>query len=1237
MSGTLQAALDKDAKRLMVLVLIPMTLLFGLMGYGIGHEPYEQQRAVFDEQQIRALAESRALLNTALNRPVQHLTGTVANPFLLQSMSGSDPVERNRALAASLSGVALRNQDYMQLRWILPNGDEALRIDVDRNSGAITNLPKEALQNKADRPYHIQAMSLQPNQIGITPADLNVEFGEVEMPLRPTMRYSLRLPVVNGVDLGYLIFNLELNKLFAQMERLQGDNRLYLADPNGQWIMHENDDWTWGQLLNRDTNLAHTNPDLWALLNDSDTSEQHVELPSGRWRWSQLTVGADQEVVAASTGIWLLDVVPKATLDAAVSDIQGESLPYLAALALALLVLAGVLYQTQKRATELRRAHRDIATELDANLTFQQTLNNVLPALVIYWNRQMVCEYANATFERWFQLSPNELIGRAFKDSLSEEDYPELREKLQRAMDGETLTFERTINNEGVTQHFLTTYVPHQKVDPDDPSRSYVLGVISISTDLTDLIQARKGVEDLNQALAERTRQAETTAEAKSHFLANMSHEIRTPMNAIIGLLDIIRDTNLDAQQHDYINNARASAKSLLHVLNDILDLSKLEAGKLSINLESFDVERLFNNTVNLFDSAFYKKHVELLVWVDPRIPTRLKGDPHRLNQVLNNLVGNALKFTRQGEVIMAVTLVSKNDYSAHLLYSVKDTGIGIPTDKQQSIFEYFNQADNDTTREFGGTGLGLSICRTLVQLMDGSIGVRSTEGAGSEFYFELNHEIVEDSPHNAPRLNNVLVVDNSQAARKLTQAYLDSWNIGVDTAISLDEGLAAINDPDKHYDAILIDWQLGDESGLDLLNAVQAKPDTSPLTVMLTNQDPYDLLNELKARDITDVPLLKKPFTSSSLYDVLVRLNHKASDAEHGDTVGQQQQMREQAKNLSTKRILMVEDNALNQEIAKTLLSNLGVPLEVCDSGEDALQLIRNNDYDAILMDLHMPEMDGFETTRRIREIHGTDLPIIALSAAVMEDDIAQAKGAGMDDHVAKPIDLAQLVDTLYRWLPVSESADGTINGKSAGHARAKREASTDLHGLFVRMGEDTQEVMRRFQDQEATVRHLLIVFVRNYQNFNRQLDEAAQTDNKDELKRMLHTLKGTAGSLGLSKLSAAALDAESQAKVQWPVSLDAVQQHMSRVIDALKTLNPDDLPETPVSEDDAPAMLAEIHEIISRSRVVPDDMVMRLRGLAKTSPQAELYQFLIDQIDRFDYDNARATIERLKEHSHA
>lgn len=1234
MNESIQPALDRDAKRLMLLVLVPVTLLFCSLGYVIQQQRQAQQLEVFDKAQIRTLAEAQALMRAALNQPIQHLTGTIANPFVLQAMADDDPASRSRALAASLSGVALRNSDYMQLRWILPNGDESLRIDVDHQSGGILNQPSEVLQNKADRPYHTQMMGLDPLAVGITAADLNVEQGVIERPFRPTIRYGLRLPLVNDVDLGYLIFNLDLNLLLNTISRLQDDTRLYLADMGGQWLMHDRTDWTWSQQLGNNTLMNQTNPDLWAALNQATQRDNTaLNLPSGHWRWSQLQIGNEVEAVALSTGIWMVATTPQTTLANAATGNLRQSLLLYATLAIALAVFAGVLYSTQKRATQLRRDNQSITRELDTNLTFQQTLNNVLPALVIYWNRDAQCEYVNDTFERWFKTPSSELVGRQFAESLSEADYQTSYPLLARALTGELTTYERSVDNNGHSQHLHTTYVPHIQHDPDNPQRTRVLGVISISTDLTEVIQARKDVEALNQALAERTRQAENTAAAKSHFLANMSHEIRTPMNAIIGLLDIIRDTELNAQQHNYIDNARASAKSLLHVLNDILDLSKLEAGKLSINLESFDVERLFNNSVSLFDSAFYKKGVELLVWVDPRIPRRLKGDPHRLNQVLNNLVGNALKFTRQGEVTLSVTLNSKNDYGAHLVYSVRDTGIGIPEDKQHSIFEYFNQADNDTTREFGGTGLGLSICRTLIHLMDGSIGVRSNEDSGSEFYFELDHQIVEDGPQQDPRLKHVLVVDSSSAALKMTQAYLDSWHIKVDTASSLSDGLSAINNSDVSYDAVMIDWQLEQESGLDLVKAIHQQATQHPLTVMMTSQDPYDLLNVFKEHDINNVPLLKKPFTSSSLYDVLVRLNQDTSMAGLNDTVDEKTRMNEQARSLSSKRILMVEDNELNQEIARTLLANLGIPLEVCDSGEAALGLIRTNDYDVILMDLHMPGMDGFETTRRMREIHGSALPIIALSAAVMEDDIAQAKGAGMDDHVAKPIDLALLVDALYRWLPAAqaERSDAT---KPSSVSQAV-EHSTSLQTVFEKMGENTAEVMRRFQGQEATVRHLLLGFARNYHDFTEQLNNAAQADDPSELKRLLHTLKGTSGSLGLSKLSEAARRLETQLNDQWPVALDDVQQPLNNVLLALQTLNKDDLPQTIVSPEERPAILTEVDTLVSNSRLVPNEIIMQLRNLATNDTQAERYKALLEQIDRFDYSSARSTVAQIKDHN--
>lgn len=1232
MSGSNPSRLDRDAKKLMLLVLIPVSILFLMLGSVLQQQRQQSQLDALNSQQIRDLAEARASLLTSLEQPIQHLTGTVANPFVLQAMSSDNPNDRNRALAASLSGVALRNSGYMQLRWILPNGDEALRIDVDDQTGNIERLPPERLQNKADRPYHSQSMQLAPLSVAISSPDLNVERGVLERPLRPTIRYSLRLPEVNEVDLGYLIFNLDLAPLMAPLNQPGQDNRLYLADPQGQWILHDDAERTWGLVLNQATLMSDTDPQLWDTFkaqSDSGTNG-YTQLPSGLWRWSQISIGAQNNNVAQPSQMWALAHIPQARLAAALSNSLGRSLWLFIMLAVALGIFATVLYQTQRRATALRRANQTITQELDASLTFQQTLNNVLPGLIIYWDRDEHCQYVNASFDRWFGRPGDELLGQSYRSVSTREEYEAFHPLLERAMQGETLNFERSVSYQGVERHLRTTYVPHRQSDPADPERTLVSGVISISADLTDIIQARRDVEALNQALAERTRQAENTAAAKSHFLANMSHEIRTPMNAIIGLLDIIRDTSLDQKQSDYVDNARSSARSLLHILNDILDLSKLEAGKLTIQMESFDVERLFENTASLFDIAFQKKGIELLVWVDPRIPPRLKGDPHRLNQVLNNLVGNALKFTRQGQVFMAVTLADKSDHSAQLNYSVKDSGIGIPADKQQSIFEYFNQADNATSREFGGTGLGLSICRTLVHMMHGHIGVRSIEGVGSEFHFELSHAIVDDNHPAAPRMQRVLVIDSSLAALSLTHDYLESWNIEAVCANGLSAGLAYYRAQGMHYDAVLVEYQLEDGDGLMFLNEIKNDDKPAPLLVMLTRQDPYNLLAALQENGHAGTPILKKPLTPSALYDVLARLSHNApKHSQHSAGAGASD-LQAQARALSSKRILMVEDNTLNQEIAQTLLGNLGIPLEVCDGGAKALQLLQHNHYDAVLMDLHMPEMDGYETTRRIREQWGTDLPIIALSAAVMEDDIAQAKGAGMDDHIAKPIDLARLVDSLNQWtLPEQER-------RPRAQPDATRETvSAELQHIFQHMREDAASAVQRFQGDEAALRKLLLGFQRNYRDYPRQLTEAA--DNKQEdLPRLLHTLKGTAGNLGLGKLSAEAEAAETRLNQDGVIDLTAVTRQFDTALTALAGLDSqaDAEPQRPV--EDESELLTAVEEILARSRVVPTELLHQLNTLAAHSPQANAYRELINSIDRFDYAEAKITLERIKGRTH-
>jgi signal transduction histidine kinase/DNA-binding response OmpR family regulator len=554
------------------------------------------------------------------------------------------------------------------------------------------------------------------------------------------------------------------------------------------------------------------------------------------------------------------------------------------------------------------------------------------------------------------------------------------------------------------------------RVRKDDEGKS--VRIVGTNMDVTE---AANYAESLKLARDN----AEKASQSKGQFLANMSHEIRTPMNAILGMLNLLGATELNSRQVDYAGKAEAAAKSLLGLLNDILDFSKIEAGKLELDAQPFSLERLLRDLSVIVSSNLGKKPVEILFDLDPTIPTQLVGDSMRLQQVLINLSGNAVKFTERGEIVIQVKVVDLAAESATLRIAVKDSGIGISPDNQKKLFSDFIQAEASTTRRFGGTGLGLSICKRLVNLMGGDLLVDSVMGQGSTFHFEIQLPISGDAsvsesktPHENLKPMQVLVVDDNAMARDLIAAMAKSLGWTVDVAQGGVEALSLVRNQGNDYQAIFMDWDMPDMDGWETIERIRSAlaGKSSPITVMVTASG-REALSQRSAQEQAQLnAFLVKPITASMLREVV-------SDAREGRS-----NLRAKPRNgdsatrrLNGMRVLVVEDNRINQQVARELLLAEGALVEIADNGLLGVSAVTKADsekpFDAVLMDLQMPVMDGFEATRVIRQDLGlTDLPIVAMTANAMASDREACLNAGMNDHVGKPFDLNHLISVLLK-----------------------------------------------------------------------------------------------------------------------------------------------------------------------------------------------------------------------------
>lgn len=1113
---------------------------------------YYEKNRIFDE----FLNLSRNQLNS-INK---------SNYFKEFLDSGNEDKAKDLFLA-----IARSSHDIMQLRYIDKDGNEIIRIDRDKMGAPVSLIAKEKLQNKKNRYYFDNSLNMTSEEVWFSNLDLNMENKKVQVPFTPTIRAILPIQK-NGSFNGIIIVNYFMEDFLDTLKE-RSIYETILFDKYGNTLSHYEKEKSWGFYLDERYNLnLEYKKEIDYALKNNQYEDKKVFIKK-----FDFNISNDVYLLIKLKDSYLEELKKEQTKEYIVVSF----IVFL--LALIVSFFLSKLFNSMSRTiftTDNRLKETSVLVKLsyykynpkDKLITFDDNFFNLLA-------------YENIE-KRSYKFDE-------LKEFFNEEILNELKTKISNIKDKDSFEFE-TITKDNKTLNFFTKFRAIYE-------NSKIIEIEGIFQDITEGKRLMKSLEEAKL-------EAENANQAKSKFLANMSHEIRTPLNGIIGLNKLALQSDPSLKIKEFLEKSEISSIALLNVINDILDYSKIEANKLTLEKTNFELDKLLLNVTNLFDYQAYEKKIDLHIDYDNKIPKILIADSLRITQIFNNLVGNAVKFTDSGYIEIKTTLIEKKNNKVTIKCSVKDSGIGMDEEEQKKLFKSFSQVDNSTTRVYGGSGLGLTITKELVELMNGNIEVSSKKGLGTVFSFTLilNYENSIELQEKDFKNKKFLIIDDNEIDIRLIENILSSWGVSSYSCLNAKKALEKIEN-DSDFDYILVDWIMPELDGVDFIKKLKEKDlEKCPKIIMVTAYEEGNLKDKLREEKVSINNILRKPFTPSSIYDALVSLDQLNKKNNTKD-------MLIQNNSSINAKILLVEDNEINQTICEEMLKRVGAQVVLANDGLEAVDMCRENHFDIILMDLHMPRMNGFDASKKIRTFD-EKTPIIALTAAVMSEDRILSKEAGMQEHLAKPIDFDELFNVINKYLPSLVSiASPTIDEKNY------------LSNNHL----DFEELLKRIGN-EKLANELLKKFETTYTDYEKDLIENFETE---EFSKSIHKLKGVSGNLALKalyKLSSQIEEENVINKKRELLDLLIIElREVMLMINKMENLVEDEVPVYDLSL--IKINLNEIISMLKENRFLNSESIDKLYNQVKQLKDKSIASEIKDDLNSFEYEKATLALEKI------